>query len=423
MRNLTNKINREKINSILLRGLNLFILFFTTIYCARILGPDEYGEYSFYLSTFNLLTIPFITGVSTFLVREISKTTEIRLRLQPILYSKKIILFFYILILIGVIVYCLLYSLNIYLILGLFYSILYGISGTMSSVLRGLGKVMLSFKTELVTRPLIALILILFFSIVFQLSAKHVLTITVLSFSIVIPILAFLLKNEIHWSRYLSMKTDQTDYRKTISFLIFLSILQLSNNYSDILILKVYTENSDVGIYKAITQLGSTILIGLMAINQVIQPKISALFKNSHSEIQELIRESWIYINSFSWLLGTIIFVFAEKLIFILFGSDYSTQEAIITLRVYIIGMLINTFFGSVGTILNMTNHEYVTIRGMLLGIISNLILNFILVPKFGMLGTAISSTIALLIWNSILWFYIIKILNINTIGLLKLKK
>ena len=418
-----NKINRVKINSIILRGLNLSVLFFTTIYCARILGPDEYGEYTFYISVFNLITIPFVAGVSTFLVREISKTNEKRERLELILHSKSVISSFFILIFFGVLFYSILYSLNIYLVLGLLYSILYGISGALSSVLRGLGKVILSFKAELVIRPLLVLLLIIFFSIIFQLSGKHILAIQVISFTLLIPILAFLLKNKIHWSQYLSQKTNQKKHRKAISFLILLSILQLSNNYSDILILKTYKENADVGIYKVISQIGSTILIGLMAINQVIQPKISVFYKSRRSEIQELIRESWIYINLFSWLLGIIMFVFAEDLLFQLFGSDYSTKEAIITLRVYITGMLINTFFGSVGTILNMTNHEHITIRGMLVGIISNLILSVTLVPKFGMLGTAISSTIALLIWNFILWLYTIKILSINTIGLLKLKK
>ena len=418
-----NKINRVKINSIILRGLNLSVLFFTTIYCARILGPDEYGEYTFYISVFNLITIPFVAGVSTFLVREISKTNEKRERLELILHSKSVISSFFILIFFGVLFYSILYSLNIYLVLGLLYSILYGISGALSSVLRGLGKVILSFKAELVIRPLLVLLLIIFSSIIFQLSGKHILAIQVISFTLLIPILAFLLKNKIHWSQYLSQKTNQKKHRKAISFLILLSILQLSNNYSDILILKTYKENADVGIYKVISQIGSTILIGLMAINQVIQPKISVFYKSRRSEIQELIRESWIYINLFSWLLGIIMFVFAEDLLFQLFGSDYSTKEAIITLRVYITGMLINTFFGSVGTILNMTNHEHITIRGMLVGIISNLILSVTLVPKFGMLGTAISSTIALLIWNFILWLYTIKILSINTIGLLKLKK
>jgi len=419
-----NKINYVKIQSIFLRGLNLSILFLTTIYIARILGPEEYGRYSVYLSTFNLLTIPFMTGISTFLVREVSKADDVELRIKPILYSKNILIYFAIFLTIGFIGYGLYNGFNRFLILGLLYSIFCAISGAFSSILRGVKKVILSFTTELVVRPIIVAILVLFISRVYKLSGEYVLTIQTLSYLLITLILVILTKKEINWTnKYWVLNTGYTGYNKTISLLLLLSLLQLSNNYSDILFLKAFRENIDVGIYRAISQLGSTMLIGLMAINQVIQPQIDTLLKKSTEELQKLIRNSWIYINIFSSFLGVILFLFAEKLLIVLFNYDYATQDAVITFRIYIIGMLINTFFGSVGTILNMTHNEYLTIRGMILGIISNLVLNLFLVPTYGMIGTAISSATTLLIWNFVLWWYTLNKIRINSIGIFNFSK
>ena len=65
---------------------------------------------------------------------------------------------------------------------------------------------------------------------------------------------------------------------------------------------------------------------------------------------------------------------------------------------------LTNLMFGQVGLILNMTGHERDTTRGMAIAAGSNVALNLVLIPLFGMCGAAVATAITVVLWKTILW-------------------
>jgi O-antigen/teichoic acid export membrane protein len=71
----------------------------------------------------------------------------------------------------------------------------------------------------------------------------------------------------------------------------------------------------------------------------------------------------------------------------------------------------------SVGFLLNMTGHEQDTARGMTIAAVSNVVLNLLLVPLWGLTGAALASAITLTAWNVLLWLAVRRRLKINSMA------
>ena len=64
---------------------------------------------------------------------------------------------------------------------------------------------------------------------------------------------------------------------------------------------------------------------------------------------------------------------------------------------------------GSVGIILNMTGHERYAASGAAVGALSNIFLNVLLIPRFGISGAATATAISLAVWNLLLVWWVYK--------------
>ena len=106
-------------------------------------------------------------------------------------------------------------------------------------------------------------------------------------------------------------------------------------------------------------------------------------------------------------LLTSLALVFGGRwLVPFIFGVEYA--QAYAPLVVLCFGQLFNACMGSVGLILNMIGMENLVTRGITIAAISNLLLNAILIPLWGPTGAALSNSVALLVWNTLLatWLY-----------------
>jgi len=87
-------------------------------------------------------------------------------------------------------------------------------------------------------------------------------------------------------------------------------------------------------------------------------------------------------------------------------GQEFAIAKT--TLLILLVGQVVNVMSGSVGFILQMTGKEKIYQNILLLALVCNIVLNILLIPKFGIEGAAIASTFSLLFWNlsSVLYIY-----------------
>jgi O-antigen/teichoic acid export membrane protein len=72
-----------------------------------------------------------------------------------------------------------------------------------------------------------------------------------------------------------------------------------------------------------------------------------------------------------------------------------------------------------------MTGHEHFAARGFGLGAASNLLLNAVLIPPFGIVGAAVATSTSLVVWNVMLAIYVYRLLGLHStaLGVIRLRR
>ena len=201
---------------------------------------------------------------------------------------------------------------------------------------------------------------------------------------------------------------NRFNYIFNIASPLFISSFSfLALNWSDSFFIGYYCNDVQVGIYNVIVRYGSLILIGLNAINAISAPKFSEFWTE----------KNMLGLGRFCKITATIGFLISAPIVLFfllfpnfllgLFGDLYI--EGTTTFYVITIGFLINSLCGSVGFILMMTNKQKVYRNILLIAVVINLSLDFILIPRIGILGAGIANCLAMSIWNISSLFYIYK--------------
>lgn len=190
---------------------------------------------------------------------------------------------------------------------------------------------------------------------------------------------------------------------KAFLSLYVLGSLQLLNSSIDILILGALHDSAQVGIYRVVTQLGALTSFGLIAINPIMHGWFSRLYADKDVEkFQHIVSLSVGYIVMIALPPFLLLMFFGQSLLSYVYGAEFISGYH--ALQIILLGQLANVAFGSVAALLNMTGYERDTLKGILVSVVINLVLNIALVPKFGINGAAIANAVSMVLWNMLLW-------------------
>ena len=191
------------------------------------------------------------------------------------------------------------------------------------------------------------------------------------------------------------------------------SILLLMGNIDSFMI-GLFSENiSDVGVYNIAVRISTVTSIILFSVNSFIAPKISQLFsQNRLKDLNNIIKNGTRIIFIFT-IPFICVFILMPKYILSFFGNEFiAGYKALILLS---IGQFFNAFSGSVGYIMQLTNHEKSFQNIIFIALLINIVLNVILIPIYSIDGAAFSSMLSLIFWNSSCILYIKYNMNIKT--------
>jgi O-antigen/teichoic acid export membrane protein len=135
------------------------------------------------------------------------------------------------------------------------------------------------------------------------------------------------------------------------------------------------------------------------------------------SGMQKLVSDSSFFMFMATLVLGAGLMIFAAPLIDVTFGSSYTIAST--ALQILVVGQVLNVFFGSVGTILNMTGMEKEAVTSIAIAIIVNISLDLVLIPLFGMVGAASASALSIFVWNMISRHYVKTRVGIESSGVI----
>ena len=184
--------------------------------------------------------------------------------------------------------------------------------------------------------------------------------------------------------------------------------------HTDTIMLKLMVNNSEVGVYSAAWYCTNMINFVFSAIIDSFRPTIfegkkksQELFENRMIELFSII----VYLSLFVCLAITI---FAPLIIDILYGSQYTAAISVLRVSTW---MTVFSYIGVVRSvwILAEDKQKYLWIVN-LCGIILNVVVNLILIPKIGAMGAAIASVATQFFVNVLMNYIIFPMRRCNTL-------
>ncbi len=188
---------------------------------------------------------------------------------------------------------------------------------------------------------------------------------------------------------------------------LFSNALFLGILYTDILMLGIYLPASEIGIYSLAVKISVVGALFLESFSAIFAPFISDLYNRKETEMLSKLFKAvtkWIFTLSFPI---SLFLMLAAKPILQSIGPEFVAGS--MALIVLTLGQIINATAGPSELMIVMSGRPIYKLIGNTIVFALNIFLNIILIPKYGILGAAISSATAISLLNIgellIVWF------------------
>jgi len=376
---------------------NTFALFFAKMYeksimflffmlLAQTFGKEVFGEFSYYFTIATLLFVLFDLGGEFYQIREFSKVERLK-NFNTIFLIKSAIFFI-------VFIITFFINNNIYLLLlvGSYY--LDSIISIFRSSLYKNGYYILESKFTIIEKSV-------FIIIVFT----NILTIQ----DIIIMYFAFLVSKFIH-ILILSKKFYKFQYILKIKRLFDLNFAKyyLYNSWSyvlhallvvvfvqiDIIILKQMNISfGDIGLYSAAVKIYMTVIVFADVLFKLYYPLVAKYVQNGEQEtLKKLVLKVQDANLFFSIYFAIITMLFAPEIIKLAFGDEFAESSKMLILLSIIIIFRFSMY--TYTAILSSSNLNHIKLFTSLVCTVTNIVLNYILIPVYGVYGAIVATIV-----------------------------
>lgn len=163
---------------------------------------------------------------------------------------------------------------------------------------------------------------------------------------------------------------------------------------SNIIFINIFLSESAVGIYNAaFTVISLTFILPTVVISQLFNPKLHFWIKHDFEKVHTLFRKGSKWMLLIGIVIAGILIIMNEFVINVLFGEKFLESAKILLILVIIIPI---RYIQAVSDAIMNTENQ-INIKSMIFFFvfIVSLVLNFVLIPKFGLTGVMISTIIS----------------------------
>lgn len=208
-------------------------------------------------------------------------------------------------------------------------------------------------------------------------------------------------------------KLDFSIIRKSMPFLLF-SALGAMNSNVDSIMLGVFSDSSEVGLYTVAARIALMTSFVLQITNSSISSKLASMYSRGELDVmKKMVKNVTFFLMMFGFL-SFLVFLIFGKNILSLWGNDF--QDAYLVLLILSLGQFFNIATGATGYVLVMCGFEKVLSKIVSFSTGLNLLLNVFFIIYFGAVGAAISTAICVGIENMAKLFFVKKYTGISTI-------
>ncbi|MFH1313851.1 MAG: flippase [Candidatus Eisenbacteria bacterium] len=391
-------------------GINIIITFFASVVITRTIGAELFGKYSLANSIFQVLSVFAIFGMNAGVVKLTSKynarqdppavkgTLMSGIVLTAAISAVIVVAVVFLSPLLATKVFSkaegLSPILRIFIIALPFYSLMLVING----YTQGLKTLKYTVLVELISRPLIRLAaVVLLFLIGWRLFGVIVGTIFAY---VVATLMAF------HFAKKVSpFNFKRTRVRPVYNELFFYSLPLVFSRFMNVImarsntILVGYFEDpTSIGLFGAVAQLAPFVSLGLVSFTKIFSPVIADLWeRNNLEELKSTFKTVSKWVFSIGLPVFIVLMVFAPSLLSV-FGPEFA--GAATTLRLMAVGQILTVIIGPLGYLLAMTGRQKLNLVNAIALAAVNVVLNIVMIPRWGIAGAGLASTISVVAIN-----------------------
>lgn len=379
------------------------------VYAARILGVAGWGIFSYAISIASLLYIFSDFGLENVVTREIAKSSDEKLHYFSTAFFIRSILLALCLLVIFFITFFIIHTTEIREIL--FPIALMLAFDSLRNLTLAISRALEKMEQEAYIRSLTSFLVVGLglATLIYIPSIKNLAYAYLLGSFAGLIISLYILRTYIAYiPEYFSKKLIGPIMKIAWPFCIFWVTATIMV-YTDIIMLGWWKTPTDLGLYSAARRLVQFLLV----IPNLIAFTTLPLFSKLVTESREKLRETFEKTLSFTLLLGLPIVVggilLGKDIVLVVFGESYI--DSVLVFQIFL-GMLVTMFPSIIVNNFIFTHNMqrkfvWCTIGGALL----NILLNFVLIPKFGIYGAAVATAFSSVALTIIIW-YIAKKIN-----------
>lgn len=378
--------------------------FGTSLLYARVMGPHDFGLYAYVTAWTALLTIPVALGLQSYLVREGASYIGSQRALRRWADSRVLVT--------GLLATCLLLAAAAVPATGQAWLLFVVASPVplfmaLAQVRQGLlcsMKLVATSQWPLAFGPLIMLLTMLGLWLWRGgFTAWEAMAAAVAAAVIIFSIGQLQLSRATHNTP--TTTRPAVRLRAALPFMV-LGVLSLVHDRADIVLLETLRGPHDTGIYAIVARGSATVAFLAAVVDMIVAPRYANMHRNGdRAAMQRLLTAAarWVFILSLP--LAVLFLVAARPLLEFLYGHSYG--EGATALRILTIGYLSVLFTGSTASLANMTGHERLTLYSVIASVVVNIALNIVLIPTYGMNGSAAATAISFFLYNIIQWTWL----------------
>lgn len=432
----TNKLNnwvlKKSIAVFSVKIIGALITFSLQVYIARLLGPKQFGTYSYVFSWILILSLFSSFGFEHLQVRytasykakeQINKLLSLIRAGHLFVFSLGIFVAFLTTIIVYIIGEDVSKSVSATFLWGALIIPILAIINSNNGILRGLKKQLYVSVLFEVLRPLLLLISVfILVQYISEISAKMIMGLTLCSLLLIyILSMYWVITNRNNIATNQQNTTQRTIKKEVLSslkwskiavpFILFAGVVQIEKNI-DILMLGSLGNMESSGIYAVATKITTIMLLLTITLNTVAAPIFSELYSlGKLIELRRLVSIVAKISSTVSFVILLVIYFYGEEIISI-FGSEF--REGVTVLKILVVAQFIKTLAGPVLMISIMTGHQKMALKVIATGALIHVILNAILIPHWGIIGAAASASISIIFWCTLLSNLLYKKIGFN---------
>jgi len=367
--------------------------FLVGIWVARYLGPEQFGIFNYALAYTAIFAGIAKIGLDGIIVREIVKHPESVEIYLGTAFWLKILGAFLVFLLIGLLFkissnYTLVNTYIFIITLGLVFQSFEVIDFYFQSQVKA--RVVSICK---ITQLLISAVFKIYLVLVRADLLWFVVVVFIDSFSLAISYsIAYWLNNKSFFYKYFNFKLAKKLLKDSWP-MIFSSLVVMIYMRIDQIMIKEILGEKEVGVYSAAVRLGEAFYFIPVIITTSLFPAILNAKKVSNFLYYERIQNLYDFLVVIGFAIAVITTFFAKPLISFLYGSDFLSSSSVLVIHMW---ASIFVFLGVASTKWFISeNLIFLSFIRTLIGMILNVVLNLIFIPKFNIQGAAFSSLIS----------------------------